>query len=373
MDQIVTVTLSGNPNQRGYQHGRELKDGVHRFYEAWLKNLENLSAMKMTEADWVAFAGKHGPYIKQYAPDIYEELEGIAEGAEISFDKVVFINCFDEEQGLLFPQQAARLAGQPAVPSTIPLTGCTSFAVFGQATVDEKVYIGQGYDVGDRYFEPVIFRIEAWGDEPEQLVYSHAGVLGVSGINAAKLAIVENSLIPTDQRAGVPYPVVVRKALQQTTLSDFVGAIVMAQRAHGQNYIIATDYAAVDIETSAARYEFKYLQDGVFGHANHYEFPTMKDLDIGPGWIPDTLIRSGRMTQLLKKRFGRIDMEALTEVMSDHANYPNSICRHDDHRGTYFSTLSALIYRPADGLMFVTEGTPCTSPFRELSVTLMGA
>lgn len=369
MGPLTTLTLTGSPRERGYHHGKELKEGVHRFYEGWMKRSGDESSLRLTETDLLGFSGKHGPYVKQYAPDLYEEMEGIAEGAEIAFDKVLFINCFDEGvDSLRLPELAARLTGQPLPPRPIPPEGCTSFAAFGEATADGKTYIGQGYDVGTRYFEPVVLRVGLWGDEPEQLIYSHAGVLGVSGVNAAGLAIVENTLKPSDQRPGIPFPVLVRKALQQTILSDSLGAIIMAHRACGHNFIIGTPYGAVNIEISATKYGFQYLQDGTFGHANHYESPELKHLDLWPDWAPSTLVRSGRMHQLLKARFGRLDLEALKEIMRDHANYPNSICRHEDERGGVYSTLSTLIYRPEDRLMLVTDGTPCVSPFQEFTI-----
>ena len=368
MSQLPMVTLTGSPQERGYQHGKALKDGIHRFYEVLMKCTQSEAALKLTETDFLAFAAKHGPYARQYAPDLYDEMEGISEGAELAFEKVLFINCYDEgRDSLTVPELATKLTGQSLPPSVLPLRGCTTFAAFGEATADGKVYIGQGYDVGTDY-EPIIFRIEAWGDEPEQLVYGHPGVCGPSGLNAAGLAITVSSLKPSDQQPGVPMPVVVRKALQQTILSDFIGAIIIAPRSAGQNYTIGAPYAAVNIETSATKYDFKYLQDGVFGHANHYDSPQLQHLDLWPGQAQSTLVRSGRMHQLLKARFGKLDIEALKEVLRDHANYPNSICRHEDPRGGVYSTLSALIYRPEDRLMLATNGTPCTSPFQEFSI-----
>ena len=367
MNQLTTLTLTGSPHERGYQHGKALKDGIHRFYQAWTKHLENESLLKLTETELLNFARKSGSYIEQYAPDIYEEMKGIAEGAEIDFDKVLFINCFDEEYVFqTVPKLKAGMTGS-SPPGALP-AGCTSFAAFGEATTDGKVYIGQNYDYSAVYFEPVIFRIGVWNDEPEQLVYSHMGVVGAGGVNAAGLAIVENTLVPSDQRPGVPFPIVMRKVLQQTRLSDFIGAIITAPRLSGHNYIIGTSYAAVDIETSATEYDFKYLQDGIFGHANHYESLALKQLDILPEWLPDTLVRSGRMLQLLKAKFGKLDLDALKEIMRDHADYPVSICRHEDKRHGTLSTLSMLIYRPEDRLMLVTYGTPCVSPSQEFTI-----
>jgi len=367
MNELTTITLTGSPHERGYQHGKTLKDGIHRFYEVWTKLLEKESPFKLTEAVLLTFAKNSEPFIKQYAPGIYDEMKGIAEGAEIDFDKVLFINCFEEAsviQGI--PKLAAKVIG--SLPPGVFPAGCTSFAVSGAATTDGRVYIGQNVDYSAVYIEPVVFRIEAWEDEPEQLVYSSMGVVGVGGINAAGLAIIDNTLVPSDPQLGVPFPVVMRKALQQTRLSDFVGAIITAPRLSGHNYIIGTSYAAVDIETSATKYDFKYLQDGVFGHANHYESPAMKYLDLLPEFLPDTLIRSGRMLQLLKAKFGKLDFETLKEIMRDHADYPVSICRHEDKRHVELGTLSTLIYRPEDRLMLVTNGNPCISPFQEFTI-----
>ena len=366
---LQTLALTGSPRDRGYQHGTALREGVHGFYKVWMEHSVKDSSLRLSETDLLAFGGKHGPYIKHYAPDLYEEMEGISEGAGIALEKVIFINCFDEGvESLMIPQLGAQLTGQPLPPSAAPMQGCTSFAAFGEGTTDGKVYIGQGYDVGDVYYEPVVLQIGPWGNEPKQLVYSHAGVLGVAGMNGAGIAIVENSLKPSDQQFGAPYPVVVRKALQQTTLSDFLQAIIVAPRACGQNYVMATPYCAADIETSAAKWEFKYLQDGIFGHANHYEFLEMKHLDVWPEWLPDSLVRSGRMHQLLKAKFGKLDRSSLEEIMRDHANYPNAICRHRDSRGGTYSTLSSIICKPEDGLMLVSDGTPCTSPFLEFII-----
>ena len=367
MDKLAIITLTGNPQERGYQHGKSLRDGIHRFYESWIKLLERESPFKITEEVLLTFAQKSAPFVKQYAPDIYEEMKGIAEAAEIEFAKILFINCFDEGYGAIIPPKPTTGIARPPLFGTL-LGGCTSFAAFGKATRDGKVYIGQNYDYSALNFEPVVFRIKAGDDELEQLVYSHAGVVAVDGINSAGMAIVENTLVPSDQRLGVPYPVVVRKALQQTRLSDCTGAIITAPRLSGHNYIIGTSYTAVDIETSAASYDFRYLENGIWGHANHYESPALKYLDLLPELLPDTLVRSGRMVQLLNAKSGQIDLMIIKEIMGDHANYPVGICRHEDQNHPELSTLSTIIYRPEDRLMVATYGNPCCSPFQEFTI-----
>lgn len=366
MGEIKTITLTGTPHERGYQHGKALRDDIYGLYEAWMKRSETDMALRLSETDLLSFTNKHGPYAKQYAPDIYEEMEGIAEGATIGLDRILFLNCFDEVGSLMLPGLAAQLSGQPLPPVPVPLHGCTSFAVSGAGTADGEVYIGQGWDL-ETFYKPLVIRIPAQNGDQEQVLYSHAGMVGMAGVNAAGLAIVDNSLKPSDQKPGVPYPVVVRKALQQTTLSDLCGAIMVAQRACGMNYVIGSPFAAVNLETSALKYSLKYIQEGIFGHANHYEAPELIELEALADWLPDTLIRSGRMVQLLKAGFGKLDLDALENVMCDHANYPNSICRHTDSPRGY-KTVSTIICKPVDRLMLVTDGNPCENQFQGFSI-----
>ena len=94
----------------------------------------------------------------------------------------------------------------------------------------------------------------------------------------------------------------------------------------------------------------------------------MKHLDLLPELLPDTLIRSGRMLQLLKAKFGELDIESLKDIMRDHADYPTSICRHEDKRHGELGTLSTIICRPEDRLMLATYGNPCVSPFQEFTI-----
>ncbi len=84
-----------------------------------MKLSEDESSLKLTETDILSFTGKHGPYARQFAPDLYEEMEGIAEGAGLAFEKVLFINCFDEVGSVISPELAAKLTGQP-LPPTYP-------------------------------------------------------------------------------------------------------------------------------------------------------------------------------------------------------------------------------------------------------------
>jgi isopenicillin-N N-acyltransferase-like protein len=163
---------------------------------------------------------------------------------------------------------------------------------------------------------------------------------------------------------------VVRKALQQPSLAPLVGAVISCQRAGGFNFIVGTSYGAVDIEVTATKYNATYSST-ILHHANHYEAPELKpfEKDI-PLRTPDTLIRTGRMRQLLEEHFGAIDLAVCQEILRDHGGWQGSICRHQvaEHNVAGQSEPS-LLYVPAAQKMLASNGPPCEVPFEEYSMT----
>jgi isopenicillin-N N-acyltransferase-like protein len=300
------------------------------------------------------------PASKEYAADLVDEVDGIAQGANLPFEKVFLLNCFDEV-GCHGPGRYAAAHH------------CTAFAATGRATRDGTTYVGQGWDTGPAstdWYRPIILRLVRSTGEPEALVFTHPGIVGGTGINTSGLALVWNTTSPTDARVGVPATFVVRKALQQPSLAPLVGAVINCQRAGGLNFIVGTSDGAVDIEVTATRYAVTYSAT-VLHHANHYEAPELRpfEKDI-PLRTPDTLIRTGRMRHVLEERFGAIDVEGCKDILRDHGGWPGSICRHHapEHNVTGQSEPS-LLYVPAEGRMFASNGPPCQFPFEEYALT----
>jgi hypothetical protein len=198
----------------------------------------------------------------------------------------------------------------------------------------------------------------------EQLVMGHAGILAQFGINGAGLAFVASGLLVRDQRPGVPAPVVARNILQQTRLSDGLEAIVKAQRTIGIDYVLATSWGVANLEASATEYDCQYLQDDLFSSANHVRSPALQDLQAGLYGL-DSFVRQGRMVQLLQRNRGALTVESLQEIQCDHADYPFGICRHAIEGVSEAQARCAVILKPAERLMWVTDGNPCSRSYAE--------
>jgi isopenicillin-N N-acyltransferase-like protein len=346
---LPVVELGGSAHERGLSHGEQLRNEIAESYDAWIDAVSSEKGVR--EADLISYAAAYLPASRTYAPELVDEVEGIARGAALSFESVFLLNCFDEV--------ACHGAGMLGAG----LRGCTAFAVVGRAVANGQTYVGQGWDM-PRHFPPYVMRlIDEAG--PNVLTLTHPGHVGGSGINECGLAIVWNTLKASDIRVGVPSTFVIRKALQAKELAELIGNAIGSPRANGMNFMAADADAAVDIELSASRYSVTYC-DGVLSHANHFEAAHLlayeSDLPIDAA---DTLLRSGRMRLLLEESRGSIDLERLRTIMADHAGRPGSICRHDA-RG--FTTLSSVIYSPLERKMWATNGNPCTEPFLEYTV-----
>jgi isopenicillin-N N-acyltransferase-like protein len=377
MPGIKVVDLTGSPGDRGYKHGQILQDRIHGLYDQFITMMETVpqgqdaKTVRFPERALLAFAQAHNATTKDYAPDIHQELVGIAGGAKIPFERVLLLNCVAEIRRLKFGDTAIWKSEQTnptehLVPPQATQPGCTCFAAQGRATVDGQVYIGQGYDI-EPIWEPIVFRISDERQETEQVVMGHPGILAQFGMNAAGLAFVTSGTLVSDQRPGVPAPVVARKILQQKRLSDGLEAVVRARRTIGADYVLASPFGVANLETSAAAYDCHYLQDEVFACANHVRSTALKHLQAGLYGM-DSFVRHGRMLQLLEAGRGALDMEALKEIQGDHADYPFGICRHTVEGLSDAQTRCAVIVKPSECLMLIADGNPCSTPYEEFRI-----
>jgi isopenicillin-N N-acyltransferase-like protein len=63
---------------------------------------------------------------------------------------------------------------------------------------------------------------------------------------------------------------------------------------------------------------------------------------------------------LIDQHYGQIDVENMMEILADHDQYPNSICRHIDPAAPISSvTLASFIMVPAEGAIYIAAGNPC--------------
>ena len=87
---MLEVNCSGAPRSIGLAHGTTARSSVLgslTFYKTLFQ-----TKCKMDWSDATSFALKFQPYLEQNWPQYVSEMEGVAEGAEVSYEDILALN-----------------------------------------------------------------------------------------------------------------------------------------------------------------------------------------------------------------------------------------------------------------------------------------
>lgn len=362
---IRVIDLSGSSYDIGRQHGEILKDDIRGFYDSvWEIHKVNNPRLKVESSDLISFCGRNIGFIKEYSAELFEELQGIADGSGLSIEQIIYLNSFLELEDLRAPGLGGRLLSRD-------LWGCTSFNVLPESSAERKGFIGQTFDMEKYYgrFNVLLHITPRSG--PKMMVYSFAGVLGLNGMNSMGVGSVINKVVAKDATPGVIFPVIIRRLLAQEHIGDALGAAIFAPRASGITYQLADNNGvAFCAETSASRYELLPLS-GAMAHTNHYVGSSMKEFET-PGWLTHggSFVRYQVANRFLQTNLGKIDLEMLMKLTREHTNYPRSICAHGskgEDEKVAFHTVAAMIMDLSESCLWVCHGNPCENDYKRVS------
>jgi isopenicillin-N N-acyltransferase like protein len=349
---LPVISLKGNPGEVGFQHGTRCREMIQENVHLYFQLFKHYAALDRSQA--ISLARRFVTVLLDFDPAILEEIRGIAEGAGLEFEEVLALNCRTE---LMYPAKSA--------------TGeCTSLAVLPEAAAGGEVLIGQNWDWKPHLkHSTVILDIEQEG-KPGVVTLTEAGIVGKIGLNSAGLGACLNILKSPIGMVGVPIHVLMRSLLNCERLGDALQKIVSRNRASNNNCLLAhADGAALDFEMAPDQWDCLYPEKGVLVHANHFTSERLKPLDTGVVEYPDTLLRFGRARQELLRRAGRITVGDFKEILRDHLNHPDSICRHPDERDPELEqaqTVASIIMDLTRREVHVAPGPPCENEYHSL-------
>lgn len=365
MIEIPVIELTGSPYEMGRCHGTALKEQILDFLATITSvHQANNACLKVGRDSLITFCMRNLGFLQKFSPDLVEEMKGIADGAGVGFEEILYLNCYLELEDLRAPGLGARNLSDS-------LWGCTTFNVTREASGDGRAYIGQTYDM-EKYYEKYLAVLRVKPEQgPAQLVVTLAGVLGLNGLNSAGVGVVINKVAATDARPGVIYPFIIRKALASERIGDALGAVIYTQRATGMNYQLAGAGMAFCAEVSATNYDLLPIE-GAIAHTNHYVANRMRCFET-PNWLSHggTMVRKQVADNFLKKHAGALTPDLLQELTRDHTNHPRCICAHgfpEEHEHTAFHTIFALVMDPEQGWMDLCPGNPCQNVYKRYAL-----
>lgn len=306
---------------------------------AWRHALRQYAALG--KGRWTPWWWK-GPVAKlvqQRAPHLADLYRGMAKGAEI-----------DEET-----------CGYAAISA--PLTDCTSFAVHKDQTLDGVGLAGQTKDTSiDRTHLYRVLRLKP-SDAPGLLTLTYPGELIGYGFAQNGMSIFRNALYVTPQRKAGALPFDAFGLL--THFASSLDDVVELAKKHGVQSVAHVTVAdpsgrGVGLELCQGEVEVIEGRDGLYAHGNHAVReplkPLVSDKDRESVSAGGSEHRQARLFELMEQNRRRLTPQLMLQNLSDHANYPRSIC---SHRGLEYHTTAAVVVEPSRGLLHVTRGSPC--------------
>jgi isopenicillin-N N-acyltransferase-like protein len=348
---VPIVYAQGSHYEMGRQVGEDRREVIRLTLDTY-RGLFQSEAERLHIYSWaeaILHARKYLPFAEESVPQYVEELRGTADGAGLDFNDLLVLNCME------------------ALTEDALHRGCTSLAAAPELTADGSLLVGHNEDWLPEDFESVYLIHAQPDDEPAFLAITYGGLLPNIGFNQHGIAQCCDSVYPNDARIGVPRIFVSRAVLAATTPGGAIQAALNRRRAAGYNHLIAHASGEIyNLEASAREFELIYATDGLLAHTNHYLSRPMRAIERDSDELIPSRVRYNRTLRLLHSQQGQISRASIQALLSDHVNFPESICNHvsiDDYPLDRQQTIAALVMDLTNLTLDVAWGTPCCSEF----------
>jgi hypothetical protein len=215
---LRVIHAAGSWRDIGRTYGEEFREEIQRAVSQYAT---------------VRFAGETAPLherlrpfaaaARRHAPERYAELEGMADGAAMSLDDALLLNCIEELTAI----EACTTAGK------------------GRFLIHAEMWYAEQTDIAVLVATPI--------GAPTAVAVSCAGFLTGVGASAAGFAQGVQSTFADDDRVGVPRVMPSRDALFADGVQAALAAASAPHRAGGYGYVLASRGRHRTLETSATR------------------------------------------------------------------------------------------------------------------------
>jgi len=361
--QYPHVRVEGEPHERGRQYGEQARERMLRSRDAYEEVFDHYAAWSWDKV--TREASRYVPPIGAFRPAYLEEMHGMAEGSGLGFEDVLALNVRTE---VMFAAKARQ-----ALSRAVAVAGeCTAFAALPEGS-GGHVLIGQNWDWLLHSFDTVVVLEAHQIGKPAYVTVVEAGLLAKLGMNSAGIGLVTNAIVTDLDRGepGIPFHVLLRSVLDAETVTDALSGLQAGFRSSSANYLLASaDGVALDVEAvpgDFSRLRVAAPEDGLLLHTNHLLHAQPGVTDVSLWAMPDSAVRLQRARAIAGA--GDRSRAALTAMLSDHADWPRSICAHpDEHRPKLdqTATVASVVMDLRERRLWLADGQPCQTPYREL-------
>lgn len=346
------VEVSGTPFERGLQHGRavpeRVKGSVALYRDQLAKRGVDVATTNLLAWDVV-------PKIRAFDETYFEEMRGMAEGAGVSIEDIILVNCRTE----MMYGHAALGAAREALDD-----GCTGLVVLPGAARAGRLMHAHNWDWREACVDTgIVLKVKKNGDGPDMLMFTEAGTLGRHGFNSDGLSLSGNFLTCNRDYQGsadVPLGLLRRKMLECRNMTEAMRMLFSTRRYCSNNLMLAhAGGEAVDLECAPDEIFWLTPEDDILVHANHWvSAPARAKLvDLGLQNTPDSIYRQRRVTAALMAKRTDIGWDVVKAALADEFGKPEGVLTYPapaSHDSVY-CTVATTLMDPGAGIMWVAR------------------
>ena len=348
MPGFPVVEMIGKPHRMGLAHGRVLARQIKANYAVYMDMI--MANINKTEAEVIDLAKPFRPFIEEVAPELIEEMEGLAEGAGMEFDQILVLNARTE---LGYSDQLAAAE-------------CSSLALAPSRTENGRTLLAQNWDWLPAMKDRVALLRLTPDNGPRALIFCEAGQVSKIGLNEYGLGQLMNLLMSPGAKYGVPIHILSRLILETDSVAAAIELVQKTTRASSTNFLIGDKSGRLaSLETAPETVGLVEMDNGFIAHSNHYCDPGLAKTDQTIAVLPDSPARLARLQELIGTR-EKWSAKTIKEVLKDHDQVPLSICRHLPQTPDMIQaeTVASLIMDLDELTIQTTQGQPCRAEYR---------
>ena len=358
---VSYFTFSGSPYEQGLLHGEALKSSIENNISVYLNRFNNEAGIQ--EGPLMDNSSIYFSKLQDLSPEYSDVINGIAKGSKIEPLNIAMLNLRYE----LLYDAVGKSYRENAID------GCTSFAILPDENINHLLIIGQNWD----WIPDVKCALVKCIDEDglQRLAFTEAGIVGGKpGMNSSGIGMVVNGMyseLDNWMKLERPFHLRCYDVLKSHNLTSSLNALLGTPRSCTANFIVGhSPNNALNIELAPDSMRLIDPVKGILSHANHLIDPDL--LKVTEPVNPNRYLsefRCNRMESLLLEN-KPIDVEILQNILKDHKNHPQSLCRHRDNRiptSQHTITKTSIIMDLTKKVMWITDGQPCKSNFQKFS------
>jgi len=316
----------------------------------------------------------HLPVIKEFAPHLLDELEGIAAANTaigINSESLLALNCRTEILPPDFLLRAMATDGSVTGDSknkSSYLNECTSLAI---ARPQSQVWLAQNWDWIGLQREALIVLHAQPHNSPAYITVTEAGMLAKIGFNDKGLGVSLNILRSHDdgQSPGMPVHFLLRALLECSNVDEACDFAVRLPYASSSNILIADEsgnMASLEISPRGCRVlSPDNKQNQQLCHTNHFLNAELAQKDAGLAGNISTIKRlSAAQRQLPEIE----DFSDIKTLLSDDTEGSESICRFADTALSEIAQIETVVgvaMNLSERTLMVSAAQPSISEFSE--------